>query len=533
MSHSKLDLVAPPASSGGSSSTSTSAASTAAYSQPTLLQLHTISLDCGLRIIFSAGSVLEFVGDAIVNAANEGGTGGFGVDEAVNKAGGYELKQARKVFDGIETGTAKVTGSFEHSLCQHIIHAVGPVYRLKHGMMADSAAAAEYLKSKDTLLVDAYHRSLDCAGELKLASVGFSLLSAGVFRGVRSLNEILTIAVRAVAGYDYSQHKSLREVHLVAYTKEEQDELVSAAKALELVLHASTYKMSHSELGLVAPRLYVGSLQAAQDAELLSTLNITHVLTAAARLNPFPNDTPLQNLCLEGLADHPAADILQDIPRSLKFISEGLDSGGSVLVHCASGVSRSVSICCAWLMLTSDSDHTLEAALQAIRKDRSQANPNAGFKQQLLSLEETLVARLSEPKDDASSVSSNQWMLWRRLCPSMDVVEEVIETSRAAYAARFGTSDIMSLLCDVRSAANDLHFLCDEQENILKGLGKNPNQQKLEECGQALLDIVSRLDTLAAECAETQIVDRPAKMIRKSAASKAARLLEDIEKLKD
>ena len=202
-------------------------------------------------------------------------------------------------------------------------------------------------------------------------------------------------------------------------------------------------------------------------------------------------------------------------------------------MHCASGVSRSVSICCAWLMLTSDSDHTLEAALQAIRKDRSQANPNAGFKQQLLSLEETLVARLSEPKDDASSVASNQWMLWRRLCPSMDVVEEVIETSRAAYAARFGTSDIMSLLCDVRSAANDLHFLCDEQENILKGLGKNPNQQKLEECGQALLDIVSRLDTLAAECAETQIVDRPAKMIRKSAASKAARLLEDIEMLKD
>ena len=236
MSHSELDLVAPPASSGGGSSSSTSAASTAAYSQPTLLQLHTINLDCGLRIIFSAGSVLEFVGGAIVNAANEGGTGGFGVDEAVNKAGGYELKQARKMFDGIETGSAKVTGSFEHSLCQYIIHAVGPVYRLKPGIGANSAAAAEYLKSKDTLLVDAYHRSLDCAGELKVASVGFSLLSAGVFRGVRSLNEILTIGVRAVAGYDYSQHKSLREVHLVAYTKEEQDVLVSAAKALELVL---------------------------------------------------------------------------------------------------------------------------------------------------------------------------------------------------------------------------------------------------------------------------------------------------------
>ena len=277
--------------------------------------------------------------------------------------------------------------------------------------------------------------------------------------------------------------------------------------------------MSHSELGLVAPRLYVGSLQAAQDAELLSTLNITHVLTAAARLSPFPNGTPLQNLCLEGLADHPAADILQDVPRSFKFISEGIDSGGSVLVHCASGVSRSVSICCAWLMF-SDSDQTLDAALRAIRKDRPQANPNMGFRKQLLSLEETLVARL--PKDGAINAIS-----------TMDVVDEVIQTSRAAYNARLGTSDIMSLLCDARSAANDLHFLCDEQENILKGLGKKPNQQKLEECGQALLEIVSRLDTLAVEGGQIVEQDRPAKMIRKSAASKAARLLEDIEKLKD
>jgi hypothetical protein len=40
-------------------------------------------------ITIAAGSVLDFCGDAIVNAQNEGSIVGFGVDEAVNQAGGY------------------------------------------------------------------------------------------------------------------------------------------------------------------------------------------------------------------------------------------------------------------------------------------------------------------------------------------------------------------------------------------------------------------------------------------------------------
>lgn len=59
-------------------------------------------------MILAAGSILDYVGDAFVNAANEGCTGGFGVDEQVNKAGGYELKEARKLFGGCKTGDAKV-----------------------------------------------------------------------------------------------------------------------------------------------------------------------------------------------------------------------------------------------------------------------------------------------------------------------------------------------------------------------------------------------------------------------------------------
>lgn len=54
-------------------------------------------------------------GDAIVNAANEGCTGGFGVDEIINKSGGFKLKEARKLLNGCATGDAKVTPSFDHT----------------------------------------------------------------------------------------------------------------------------------------------------------------------------------------------------------------------------------------------------------------------------------------------------------------------------------------------------------------------------------------------------------------------------------
>lgn len=61
-----------------------------------------------VSLVIVAGSILDYEGDAFVNAANEGCTGGFGVDEQVNKAGGFELKEARKQFGGCQTGQCKV-----------------------------------------------------------------------------------------------------------------------------------------------------------------------------------------------------------------------------------------------------------------------------------------------------------------------------------------------------------------------------------------------------------------------------------------
>ena len=85
--------------------------------------------DSAITISGLAGSVLDFEGDAFVNASNEGGVTGFGLDEMVNKAGGPEMKDARRAFDGIPTGTARSTASFNHRKVRFVIHATGPVLR--------------------------------------------------------------------------------------------------------------------------------------------------------------------------------------------------------------------------------------------------------------------------------------------------------------------------------------------------------------------------------------------------------------------
>ena len=171
-----------------------------------------------------SGSVLDYVGDVFVNAANEGCTGGFGVDELVNQSGGLELKEARKKLGGCPTGQAKSTPAFAHQNTKHIVHAVGPVYRViaaKQGFDEDDERAGPYMRSLDPLLRDAYVASLRCSVECGARSVGVCLLSAGVFRGSRPLADVIEIGLRSIV-HAMATAGGVDEVTLVAYTYDEQ-----------------------------------------------------------------------------------------------------------------------------------------------------------------------------------------------------------------------------------------------------------------------------------------------------------------------
>ena len=178
-------------------------------------------------LVLSRGSVVDFKGDCVVNAANNGGIGGAGVDGAVTLAGGPALAAARAALPTLDaagtvrilTGDAVATagGALAAPWC---IHAVGPNMNL----------ASESGETGVRLLRSAYAASLRRSKELGAKSVAFALLSSGIFRGAMSLPAVLRVAVDAVEAAA-GECPDLEVVHLVAFTAEEAAALVDAARA--------------------------------------------------------------------------------------------------------------------------------------------------------------------------------------------------------------------------------------------------------------------------------------------------------------
>ncbi|KAI9886766.1 MAG: hypothetical protein M1823_001409 [Watsoniomyces obsoletus] len=113
---------------------------------------------------------------------------------------------------------------------------------------------------------------------------------------------------------------------------------------------------------------------------VLKKANITHIVST---LRATPNEAllaPYQHLTVE-IDDMEDEDFLQHFPVTNRFIQQGLDDGGGVLVHCAIGKSRSATCVMAFLM------HryrlTPGDALARIRQSRPMCEPNSGFMQQL------------------------------------------------------------------------------------------------------------------------------------------------------
>jgi len=184
--------------------------------------LATRRLAHGGYLVVSAGSVVGFRGDAIVNAANQGCQGGGGVDGAISSAGGPELAAARKalpIVPGRSAGTRCLTGDAVITVggrlrATHCIHAVGPNYH----MYGRGVGGRDTLEQADADLRTAYTASMALGQQHGLKTIGFSLLSAGIFRGTRSLAEVLAIGVKAIGESDYP---GLEEVHMVGYTQQE------------------------------------------------------------------------------------------------------------------------------------------------------------------------------------------------------------------------------------------------------------------------------------------------------------------------
>uniref|UniRef100_A0A6J0US30 Dual specificity protein phosphatase 15 n=1 Tax=Pogona vitticeps TaxID=103695 RepID=A0A6J0US30_9SAUR len=128
----------------------------------------------------------------------------------------------------------------------------------------------------------------------------------------------------------------------------------------------------------VLPGLFLGNFIDAKDLDQLSWHNITHIISIHDSVQPYiPGITYLR----VGLPDTPDANIKKHFKECIHFIHSCRLRGGSCLVHCLAGISRSTTIVLAYVMAVTQLGW--QEALEAVKAVRPVANPNPGFRQQL------------------------------------------------------------------------------------------------------------------------------------------------------
>jgi len=105
------------------------------------------------------------------------------------------------------------------------------------------------------------------------------------------------------------------------------------------------------------------------------------------------------------LKDHIREDIACVFYDAVQFLMDCRAKGGRCLVHCVQGISRSATICCAYLILTEGL--TYNQSYERVKARRACANPNMTFIQQLMWWEK----RLQDPNFHSLKVSPRIFLI--------------------------------------------------------------------------------------------------------------------------
>jgi O-acetyl-ADP-ribose deacetylase (regulator of RNase III) len=157
------------------------------------------------RVAVKVGDITKEEVDAVVNAANGTLMGGGGVDGAIHRAGGPEIKKACEEIrrtrypEGLRTGHAVLTTAGKMP-ARYVIHTVGPVFSQS--------------QDKSPQLAACYSNSLSVAAENGLATISFPAISTGIYGYPReAAAEVASTAIEKFLQRD----ERIREVRLVFF----------------------------------------------------------------------------------------------------------------------------------------------------------------------------------------------------------------------------------------------------------------------------------------------------------------------------
>ena len=168
------------------------------------------------RLEVFVGDITGLSVDAIVNAANSALAGGGGVDGAIHRAAGPDLKRyTDSHYSGCPTGECVISPGFGLK-ARYVIHCVGPVW---HGGSA----------GEDGHLASCYARALALAGENGIATVAFPAISTGIygFPADRAARIAMDTVLKELKRYD-----GIESVTFVCYSDAAAEDYKSLMAAL-------------------------------------------------------------------------------------------------------------------------------------------------------------------------------------------------------------------------------------------------------------------------------------------------------------
>ncbi|HEX2227397.1 MAG TPA: O-acetyl-ADP-ribose deacetylase [Candidatus Binatia bacterium] len=160
------------------------------------------------RVVVKPADITREQVDAVVNAANGSLLGGGGVDGAIHRAGGPEIRKQceeirRNLYPaGLPAGEAVITTAGKLP-AKYVIHTVGPVY---------GSGGAD----KRRLLAACYRNSLRLAAEKELKTIAFPAISTGAYG--YPLEDAARVSSQAIEE-SLQAHESIQEVRLVFFSE--------------------------------------------------------------------------------------------------------------------------------------------------------------------------------------------------------------------------------------------------------------------------------------------------------------------------
>ncbi len=130
----------------------------------------------------------------------------------------------------------------------------------------------------------------------------------------------------------------------------------------------------------IFPYLFLGNFNHASNVKELKQLKINYILNVAHDCHNYnlPDDIEELHLMIKDSEDFPIIDYFE---KGNEFIDKCKLMGGTCLVHCKLGVSRSTAFVIAYLIKTENL--SADDAFAFVKKKRSSIKPNDGFMKQL------------------------------------------------------------------------------------------------------------------------------------------------------